>query len=356
MAFDSYSDTSSTGPAYTAAAAFAAENPVWDEAADVSGSDIEFSACPSWFMPGGTGTSVNECVQVSAYRTEARGNAIPTVLASVLGSWMDVSATAIGYAMNGNVTACLKPFASPDRWVEHYPTSGAWVSTARFDIVDPSAAPALISPASARDSYSFPGDTSAGTGFTKDSEFGLSITLSPGTTSSPISEIKPWLYLPVQIPGSQWGDNNVRANTNACAGEPIAIGRVLNLASGVAPAAAVGQGLLDLYNLDPDATWNAETQRVENSCADFEVGRCATMSPRIIAVPVYDPKMLAEQSRAGTIASVKVRNIVGFFISSVNIGANSVTGYITRHPGLRDPNAVILSDASSFLRTSMLVQ
>ena len=349
LAFESHSDPTPGGPAYSAAIALAAENPVWGEAADIADGDIEFSTCPSVFSTGGTGITINECIQVSAYRAERsadRNNAIPTFLSGLLGPWMSVSASATGYARDANVTDCLKPFAIADRWVEHYPTDGDWTPAARFDMAVP--------PLFERDDYSFPGDADEGTGFTIDAEFGQRVTLTLATAGGPITEIKPWRYLPVQIPGSQWGANSVGLNTASCAGEPIAINRTLNVAIGAAET-AVAEALLDLYEADETATWNEETQRVEDSCADAEEDRCGSMSPRIVAVPLYDPELLANQILAGTVTSVRVRNIVGFFISSVDVGARSVTGYITRHPGMRSAG-VTLTDGASFLRTSLLVQ
>jgi hypothetical protein len=148
----------------------------------------------------------------------------------------------------------------------------------------------------------------------------------------------------------------VRENTNSCAAASVAIGDRLNFVPGGIPAnaALVAAGLQDLVDRDPAAGWNAVTRRVENSCADRLVGRCASMSPRIIALAVYDVTDLADASQAGGAASVLVTNIVGFFIEAV-AGTNA-TGRIVRHPGQRDPGAITLFDASSFLRASLLVK
>jgi hypothetical protein len=77
------------------------------------------------------------------------------------------------------------------------------------------------------------------------------------------------------------------------------------------------------------------------------------MSPRIIALPVYDLHDLADRSRAGA-TSIRINNIVGFFIESVS--GNDVTGRITAHPGIRRATALTLVDASSFLRAALLVE
>ena len=77
------------------------------------------------------------------------------------------------------------------------------------------------------------------------------------------------------------------------------------------------------------------------------------MSPRLIALAVYDPGDLADASRTGA-TSLLVRNLVGFFIDSVS-GTNA-TGHITRHPGRNQTTATRLIDGSSFLRASLLVE
>jgi len=77
------------------------------------------------------------------------------------------------------------------------------------------------------------------------------------------------------------------------------------------------------------------------------------MSPRIIALAVYDPIALADSSVTGA-TSVVVANLVGFFIESV--AGTDITGRIVRHPGLIKSDAPVLTDDSSFLRASLLVK
>jgi hypothetical protein len=188
--------------------------------------------------------------------------------------------------------------------------------------------------------------------------FGKQVTLRPGSTTTPIATVSPWMYLPVQIPGSTWGANNVLDNTRSCAGAAgkVSVRDWLGLAPGgvAANAPLIAAGLDELIDQDPEATWNVDTKRVEDSCADLLVGRCASMSPRIIALALYDPREFADDSQAGVPAQVHVRNIVGFFVDSVS--GNEATGWITRHPGQFNPAAITLFDASSFLRASLLVE
>lgn len=357
LGFDSYSDRSDTGPAKTAARAVAAKNLVWKEEASATLADIEFPVCADTYAAGASGSPILACTQVTAYRSAARSNPIPTSVAQLMGvSSFGVAATAIAESKDANATDCLKPIAIPDKWTEHYPVNpGTWSASSTFDRWNP-ANPTVLLPPSTRDSYIPPDQLGAGTGLTMTVAFGAQVTLQPGSLSSPISTISPWLYLPVQIPGSTFGPNDVLSNTRSCAGARVAIGDRLNIPiGGVGPSAAlIGQGLLDLYNRDPGAHWNAATQRVEGSCAELLLGRCASMSPRTIALAVYNPTDLAEASHAGGATSVLVTNIVGFFIDSV--AGENATGHITRHPGLIQSTAITLYDASAFLRASLLVQ
>jgi len=282
---------------------------------------------------------------------------IPAYLAQLMGmTSFGVAATAIAESKDANATDCLKPMAIPDRWIERYPVNpGTWSDSSTFDRWNP-ANPAVLLPVASRDAYTAPDQLANGTGLTLTVDFGTQATLKPGSLSSPISTISPWMYLPVQIPGSAYGPNDVRSNTQSCAAARVKVGDRLNFPPGgvAANAALIGNGLLALYNRDPGAHWNAVTQRVEGSCADLLVGPCGSMSPRIIALPVYDLTDLADASHGGGATSVLVRNIVGFFIDSV--AGTWATGHITRHPGLFQSTAITLSDTSSFLRASLLVQ
>jgi Flp pilus assembly protein TadG len=358
LAFDSYSDRTGTGPAASTAQAVAAKNLVWSDPAIV---DVDPNVvCASTWEPGASGAPILACVKATAYRTGGRDNPIPTFFGKLMGvQSFGVWATATGEAKDANATGCLKPLAIPDRWVEHFPAPPApWSADSHFDRWDPDA-PAVLLPVPEQDSYIAPDQLGGGTGLTITDNFGR-VRLKAGSIDSPIANIKPWLYLPVQIPGSTFGPNDVYDNTFSCAASKVTFGTSIAPTSlqfvpgGVAAnAGQIALALGDLVNRDPGAHWNAGAQRVEDSCADAPV-RCASMSPRIIAIATYDPLDLAIASHGAGATSVLVTNIVGFFVESV--AGTDVIGYITRHPGLRDPGAITLFDASSFLRASMLVQ
>jgi hypothetical protein len=350
LAFDSYTDRTGTGPATTAALAVAKSNLVWKGQPSITAGDVSFPACPDSFDAGPSATPILACVKVDLFRNTARGNPLPTYFAQLFGiSSASVAASAMAEARDGNATDCIKPIAVPDRWAERTPVAGAaWGPGATFNKWDPARPTTLLAPP---DSYTAPSPLSTGTGLRNSIDFGLQVVLTPGTVSSPVSSIAPWKYLPVQIAGSVFG-NNVRSNTNSCAAATVAVADRMNLAGNV--AATVISGLQDLINRDPGAHWNTATARVESSCADVWP-RCASMSPRIIAIALYDPSVLADSAVApGGATNVVVRNFVGFFIS--NVSGTSITGYITRHPGLIQPTALTLNDGSTFLRAALLVQ
>jgi hypothetical protein len=347
LAFDKYGDVSATGPAAKAAVAVARANPVWKQAPTDGAIDVTFPFCLNGDPASPTSTWAQTCVQVKVFRNGERGNPLPSYFGQFLGvTSQSVAATATAQARAGNATDCIKPLAIPDRWNEHAPAAGPWEPTSMFAKWDPASPNALLDPT---DQYIAPGWDYLGTGLRIGLDLGTEVTLTPGTTAIPVSPIAPWRYLAVHIPASAHG-NDLRANINQCAASPVVIGDRLDLDAGAAPA-TVAAGLQDLVDLDPAAHWNAATNRVDGSCADA-LPRCASLSPRIIALPVYDVNDLADRSRIG-VTSVRVRNIVGFFIQS--IAGNNATGRIVQHPGLRR-DTITLLDASTFLRASLLVK
>jgi hypothetical protein len=289
-------------------------------------------------------------VQVDAYRDAARGNALPSYFGQLIGSTgADVKARGMAESRDANATDCLKPLAVPDRWTENNPAFGPWdPATSTFDKWDPANPSVLLSPP---DSYAAATGLSSGTSVTITSDFGTQVVLKPGTTATPVSPIKPWNYLPVQIPDSTFGANDVQSNLTQCAGSMVAVKDRLNLVAGNVNA-IIAAGMQDLIDRDPAASWSVANQRIQSSCADAHP-RCASWSPRIIALAMYSPPDLADNSRFGA-TSVLVKSFVGFFIEAV--AGNDITGRITRHPGRIRHDAPILIDDASFLRAALLVK
>ena len=349
LAWDDYTNRSASGAAASAALSMTGQNAVWGSNPTASTTDVTFPVCPD-SQNSPTQTPIQACVQVDTYRDTGHANALPNIVATLFGApTSGVAASAMAEAKDANATDCLKPIAVPDRWAELAPASASWVASSTFSKWNPANPTQLLSP---HDIYTAPGWDFSGTGLTTTANFGTLVTLVPGSTAVPVSSISPWKYLAVRIPLSK-NAGNVRADVNSCAASKVAIGARLDLVAGNDPASISG-GLQDVINLDPGASWNTVTKKVDGSCADAQP-RCASMSPRIIALAAYDVNDFADSSRfAPGATSILVSNIVGFFVVSVS-GTNA-TGRIVRHPGLIDPAAPLLSDASSFLRASLLVQ
>jgi hypothetical protein len=345
LAFDSYSDRSGAGPARSAAIGVALANDVSSRPPDVTPADVTFPLCPDSFSAGPSVPPIFSCVRVNAFRSVERGNAIPTFFAQVFGiASSSVAATATAQAKAANSTPCLKPLAIPDRWTERAPAPGPWLSTSTFEKWDPANPAVLLAPP---DLYSAPRPTASGTGLTMTGDVGLRIVLSEAVAGeAPV----PWTYHAVQIPGSRHG-NDFRSNVAQCAGATVAIGDRLPLQPGGA-AGLTAAAMQELIDRDPFARWNPATNDVEGSCADA-ASPCAAMSPRIVAVPLFDPADFADNRRGG-VTSVLVRNIAGFFVDSVS--ATTVTGYLVRHPGFIRSTAPAVIEASAFLRTIVLIE
>ena len=75
----------------------------------------------------------------------------------------------------------------------------------------------------------------------------------------------------------------------------------------------------ELILKDPDAYWNTSCNCVKGS--DYNV------SPRTTIIPLYDPIYYETGKHNGANASLKVANLLGFFIEEMN--GNEVVGRIT---------------------------
>jgi hypothetical protein len=89
------------------------------------------------------------------------------------------------------------------------------------------------------------------------------------------------------------------------------------------------QGAQALYNKDPNAYWDTNTNSVKGSAFGH--------SPRVFPIPLYDPIFYDSGKRNGRTADLKVANWIGFFLEDVQ--GNNIIGRITPITGLRDKNA-----------------
>jgi hypothetical protein len=345
LAFDSYDDRSGTGPAKSTAIGVAIANHVLSQPPDVTPADVTFPLCPDSFSAGPSVPPIFSCVRVDAFRSVERGNPLPTFFGRVFGiNSSSVAATATAQARAANSTPCLKPLAIPDRWIERAPAGGPWLSTSTFEKWDPANPTVLLAPP---DFYSAPRPTASGTGLTMTDDVGVRIVLAEAVANeAPV----PWTYHAVLIPASRHG-NDFRSNVAQCAGATVAIGDRLPVQPG-GTGGLTAVAIQELIDRDPFARWNPVSNDIDGSCAE-SASPCAAMSPRVIAVPLFDPGDFADNRRAG-VTSVLVRNIAGFFIESVS--ATTITGYLVRHPGFIQSTAPTVIESSAFLRSILLIE
>jgi hypothetical protein len=84
------------------------------------------------------------------------------------------------------------------------------------------------------------------------------------------------------------------------------------------------QGMDDLIALDPNARWDETNKRVISQ---------KHPSPRVRAIPLFDPAYYQDGKLNGRNASLKFVNYLGFFIEEMN--GNEIVGRITPIGGLR---------------------
>lgn len=335
-------DRTNDGPAKQAAWRVASGHAIWGEAPDVRiASDVTFPTCPD---------GRSDCIRVDVYRTPARGNALPMYFGPLLGlTEQGVRATATAQALASNASDCMKPWAMPDKWIEQHPEPAPWSADVEFDLYDKKGNP-LPTP----DIYEPPTAESTGTGFTIEADYGTRLTLKPG---NPQDAISPGWFLAVVLPrtdgSAEPGGQRYRDNIASCNGQAIAIGTTLETEPGnmVGPTR---QGVEDLIALDPAASWdpaaNAGHGAVAGGC--MGAGTCA-MSPRMVALPVFDTGAYAEGKQGGRI-EVRIVNILGLFIEGLQ--GNDVIGYLTHYPALVAEGGTEIVEEAAFARTIVLVR
>ncbi len=307
LAFDNYDDRSAGGPAVQNAieAARSTSNNVVNAKTSVIASDVTFPAIDK----------VRVVVQSSA----ARGNPISMFIAPIIGiNTANVGAIATAQVMPANAMTCVKPFTIPDKWVENQ--TPPWDSTDTFDAFDkkgnPIANPDVYipkgDPANPNPNYS---------GYDQKRDTGTLLTLKAGTGNN----IEPSFYFAWAIPGSG-GASDYRWNIGNC--NTTVIG--FDFLETAEPGNMVGptkQGMDDLIARDPSAYWDATNKRVVSDIHP---------SPRVVAIPVFDPVYYESGKVNGRNADLKAVNYIGFFIDRM-VG-NDVRGYITPIGGLYKGN------------------
>jgi Flp pilus assembly protein TadG len=319
--FNDYNNRSSSGPAVQSAMNAAMVNKVIGQSPSVYPTDVTFPVGPS---------GQNNRVQVTVFRTDAHGNAVPTLMGSLFGvDFVDIGATATAEASPANAMTCVKPFMIPDKWTEN--TDPLWDPNDMFDMYDNQNN--LLSPHDvyipAKDCKTCANNPGY-TGYTTARDKGTQLTLRAGTGTN----INPSFYfswkMPDDIGGDFYRENIANCNQSLMRWDDVIIQE---------PGNKVGptiDGINDLVDKDPNAYWDTGCKCVK--------GSAFPISPRVFPIPLYDPKYYADGKANGRPADFKIANFLGFF--ALRPVGNSIPGYITQIVGVVDPNAGPAPDAA----------
>ncbi|MGB2717245.1 MAG: pilus assembly protein TadG-related protein, partial [Vicinamibacterales bacterium] len=304
LLYDDYDDRSPTGPAVQNARQAATFNQVVGSNVSVKVEDVEFRADPTGEM---------NRVRVTVRRTASRGNPVSTLIASYFGvRTTDIGAVAMAEASPANAMTCVKPFTIPDRWIEGQ-TGLPSQPDDSFDYVDKKGN--AVNP---QDIYHGDADSDSYTGYNAERDKGMLITLKANNDT----KIAPSFYYPWNMEGEDSGADDYRWNIGNCNTQIMGFGEIFEAEPGnmVGPTQ---QGMEDLIARDPNAYWGSNNEPVSSM----------KPSPRVVAIPLFDPIYYAEGKTQGRNASLKFVNYLGFFIERMQ--GNEVVGRITPIGGLR---------------------
>jgi hypothetical protein len=311
LAFDDYEDRSPTGPAVTSAINSALANKVMSVDVSVIPTDVVF-------LNDELGQPNR--VKVTVYRNDARDNPLGLLMAAYLKirETADIAATATAEVSPADAMTCVKPFTIPDRWKEMQDAEFDPNNSA-FDAIDDKGVPV-----GTPDVYIGPEDEDNYTGYNAEAEKdkGLQIVLKANNDS----KISPSFYYPWDMPGENSGADDYRWNIGQCNTTVLGFGDEFVAKPGnmVGPTK---QGMDDLINKDPDAYWDESKKEVVSKYKP---------SPRVVAIPLFDPEFYEMGKHEGKNASLKFVNYLGFFIEKMQ--GNEVVGRITPIGGLRQGN------------------
>jgi hypothetical protein len=301
LGFDDYTNRSSAGPAVQNALEAARSNNVIGRSVNVNPSDVTF--------PTGPGGADNR-VRVSVYRTQARSNAVATLMGRYFGvTTADVTATATAEAARAGAARCVKPFTIPDKWIEQQ--TGSWDPSDTFDMFDNHNNP-LPNP----DIYRGP-TSSSYTGYNAMRDKGLQLMIRAGTGNN----INPSFYFSIAI-ANVTGASPYEWNIANCNTTVMEINDLLLQEPGNMNGPTVA-GIDDLIAQDPNAYWDTTNNRLVTN---------QHPSPRVTTLPVFDPIYYATGVTQGRYADLKVTNFIGYFIESRS--GNNVYGRITPVSGV----------------------
>jgi len=361
--FDDATDLSVNGAASKNAVAAAQKNLVWGLVPSVvPATDVTIAQN----LPGCGPTEY--CIKVDVYRTSARGDALPTFFARLVGiNTQDVKATATARVLTGNATDCMRPFAVLDKWDEFEGTETEYQLPGgdpdfnmgstfdKYDSKKPEAdfykAPELCPLGTSCD----PGTSyrlfdNAGNVV----DYGREVEIHTGSQDQTSAG---W-FLPVRLKPGDSGAKDYCDNIKQCSGVTNVIGQTISTENGnmVGPTKqCLFTDKDSLANKDPSAHWDPN---------GLGPGKGAVMSddygpnqsPRIIPLPVINPdEFFATDPNGHT--DVTVRNILGFFVDrQEDKGGHSTTiGRFINIPGLFVGGNTV-SPSASFIKQIVLVR
>jgi Flp pilus assembly protein TadG len=325
LIYDNYNDRTPTGPAVTNALAGARANQVMSGQVSVTSHAVQFLTDPS---------GQNDRVKVTVYRQASRGNAVATLIARFFGTMTaDIGATATAEAAPSNAMTCVKPFTIPDKWIEKQ--TPPWDADDSFDVVDKKGKP-VANP----DVYIGPDDPANYTGYNAERDAGTVIILKADNGS----KIAPSFYQAWDMPLYNAGGSDYRDNIANCNTSVMGYGDIIAPEPGMMTG-PTAQGMTDLINKDPNATWNDANKRVDSQMHP---------SPRVIAIPLFDPVYYDTGKRNGSNATLKFVNYLGFFVERMQ--GSDVVGHITPIGGLRRGAGFGPAPVTAFPRAIRLVQ
>jgi hypothetical protein len=301
--YDDYNNRTASGPAVQNALAASRDNQVINQQVSVQPTDVTFPLSPA---------GLNNRVRVHVYRSAERRNALRTLMGRFFGvNSANVDAVATAEASPANAMTCVKPFTLPDKWIEKQDPGGFDPATSTFDSADNKGNP-LPNP----DIY-IPADQPGYTGYNADRDRGMELMIRAGTGNG----IQPSFYFSYAM-GGDTGGSSYEWNIANCNTTVMGWGDLLLMEPGnmVGPT---DQGVDELLAKDPDAYWDSGTNSPVSTVHP---------SPRVVAIPLYDPQYYDTGKLGGRTADLKVANYIGFFIERRQ--GNNVYGRITPIGGL----------------------
>jgi len=183
-------------------------------------------------------------------------------------------------------------------------------------------------------------DPIPGNSLAPNGDLGMRITLDYNNGNAPV----PGQYQPIDLPPLNRGTpvtgaNEFNNNIKNCNTSEVWPGDVLQLEPG-AMVGPTNAGMRDLIAQDPNAYWDPTTLSVQ--------GSAFAVSPRIVLIPLYDPRIPVASGRN----TVIVTKVAAFFMEQMT-GNGQVEGRFLK---VREPGQQCIAGAVSFTYSMNLIK